>query len=573
MKMNKEVYLLQFNKMILAFSIFFSLAIAAQAQSESAKELQERMLNTIRNVQAASVFIESYDTLSKQSTGSRFSGVLVSEDGTILTAAHVGIPNQSYLVMLNDGSTHVAMGLGAIPKHDAAVLKMKDPGKWAFAEMGWSSSLKINDPCISIAYPASFIPMRSVIRFGYVKDVFNTTKGMLQTSCLMEPGDSGGPVFDIYGRVVGIHSRIDLALDRNFEVPIDVFKKYWSALQQPVTYTNLPIAEKQVAADPIIKKKWDEKKYEQVQQYLVKYEAAFDKFTIRLWDPADSTKKAIGTLVALNKFGIKEEKNTSYIITKASLLEPTMRAMLGKEVKPFVEIYRDDKKDLALLKVSIKSKDKLVIAEDNKESFDKSSLGKILISPNPENEGEISVLGSTIFNLTRTSVLGYLGTVLEVKDGHNVVADVQQNSPATMAGLIIGDEVLKVGVDTVAHPSMWPKLIAAYQPGDAVLLSIKRKEAFMKLTAKLGLRPTYTSAHIAERFEDGKSKRFDGFNNAFIHDSKLKPSECGGPIFDLDGNFMGINMARYSRTSSVAATPFELATFIKEAVSSALLVR
>ena len=49
-----------------------------------------------------------------------------------------------------------------------------------------------------------------------------------------------------------------------------------------------------------------------------------------------------------------------------------------------------------------------------------------------------------------------------------------------------------------------------------------------------------------------KSGRRDGFSKVFSHDADLKPANCGGPIFDLDGNFVGLNIARNSRVRSYA---------------------
>lgn len=65
--------------------------------------------------------------------------------------------------------------------------------------------------------------------------------GFLQSTCLMEPGDSGGPLFDANGNVVGIHSAIDVSEKENFEVPVDLYRTYWSALQQPRTYGEYPV--------------------------------------------------------------------------------------------------------------------------------------------------------------------------------------------------------------------------------------------------------------------------------------------------------------------------------------------
>jgi serine protease Do len=64
----------------------------------------------------------------------------------------------------------------------------------------------------------------------------------------------------------------------------------------------------------------------------------------------------------------------------------------------------------------------------------------------------------------------------------------------------------------------------------------------------LGKRPANKSRHIADDFDGGKSVRRDGFSRVVSHDADLRPEQCGGPVFDIDGNFLGVNISRFSRT-------------------------
>ncbi|HKG07075.1 MAG TPA: hypothetical protein VKB19_11480, partial [Pedobacter sp.] len=74
------------------------------------------------------------------------------------------------------------------------------------------------------------------------------------------------------------------------------------------------------------------------------------------------------------------------------------------------------------------------------------------------------------------------------------------------------------------------------------------------------------SDHPAESFEGGKSVILDGFKAVFAHDAVIRPEECGGPVFDADGRFYGINIARFSRTSTVAMPKAEVYKFIASAI-------
>ena len=54
----------------------------------------------------------------------------------------------------------------------------------------------------------------------------------------MEPGDSGGALFDLDGRVIGIHSKVGRSMTQNFEVPINVYKSYWTELNNERSFTR-----------------------------------------------------------------------------------------------------------------------------------------------------------------------------------------------------------------------------------------------------------------------------------------------------------------------------------------------
>ena len=97
-----------------------------------------------------------------------------------------------------------AVGVGYCQSIDCGLLKITDPGEWPAAEMGWTCDLEINEPCISISHPLGYVKDRgAVVRFGRIAELYSPGEGHTQSTCLMEPGDSGGPLFDVKGRVIG----------------------------------------------------------------------------------------------------------------------------------------------------------------------------------------------------------------------------------------------------------------------------------------------------------------------------------------------------------------------------------
>ena len=63
---------------------------------------------------------------------------------------------------------------------------------------------------------------------------------VIRTDCTLVGGDSGGPLFDMNGQLIGIHSRIGLKLSDNFHVPVDQFSENWDKLAQGLILSGRP---------------------------------------------------------------------------------------------------------------------------------------------------------------------------------------------------------------------------------------------------------------------------------------------------------------------------------------------
>lgn len=134
------------------------------------------------------------------------SGVIVSEDGYILSCRHVtGDAGRPVTVVLADGRRMKAETVEADRDSDASLLKIVDGRGLPAARLGRSSGLGPGRWCMALGYPRG-VPPPPVVRVGRV--VARGGRGdarWLFTDCVIEGGDSGGPLFDLEGRVVGIH--------------------------------------------------------------------------------------------------------------------------------------------------------------------------------------------------------------------------------------------------------------------------------------------------------------------------------------------------------------------------------
>jgi serine protease Do len=128
---------------------------------------------------------------------------------------------------------------------------------------------------------------------------------------------------------------------------------------------------------------------------------------------------------------------------------------------------------------------------------------------------------------------------------------IKAGSPAEKAGIKVGDELISINGKTMEKSSEFAPEILKFWADDEVTFEWENASGKMSKTLKLEGRGQSVFNHPAEKFEGGKSERRDGFHAIFAHDAAIKANACGSPVFDWEGNFYGINIARFSRTTTV----------------------
>ena len=187
------------------------------------KAIQDRLKLILSGAKKSLVAIESEDGAG--------SGVIISEDGLVLTAAHViGETGKKMKVRLPNGKSLPAVSLGGSEISDAGMLKITKKGKWPHVQIEKMNSSKVGDWCFAIGHPGGFDKERGIIvRLGRV---IGKTEDTLQSDSRLLGGDSGGPLFNLNGKVIAIHSRISKEADQNFHVPIECFHINWKFYEE-----------------------------------------------------------------------------------------------------------------------------------------------------------------------------------------------------------------------------------------------------------------------------------------------------------------------------------------------------
>lgn len=168
-----------------------------------------------------------------QAGGGTASGVIISPDGLLLTAAHVpGAPGKEMRVIFEDGSVTTAKSLGLDKTTDAALAQLKKrPKPWPYVKLSREViKAQPGEWCFALGHPGGFDKARGpLLRVG---KIIKQTANSLHTDCVLMGGDSGGPLFNFSGEVIGIHSQIWEGRDQNVHVSMAPFLRSWDAMQK-----------------------------------------------------------------------------------------------------------------------------------------------------------------------------------------------------------------------------------------------------------------------------------------------------------------------------------------------------
>jgi serine protease Do len=562
-------------KLILYFIIVSSVIIPGKAfcQKVNNSKLQQTIGEALKKAYPACVQLFAYDTLAKQQAGGQFSGVVISKDGYIFTAAHVAAPGVIYKVTFPDGKLCLAAGLGKIVLADdktipdVAMIKIISPGSWPYAQLGSSSSLRVYEPCISISYPESLNQPKPVLRFGYISKIKND-RGFIQSTCLMEPGDSGGPLFDYLGRVIGLHSAIEIPEQSNYDVPVDLYKKYFTALKLPKVYDAYPNKEDMVPADSLASAIISLPGLSNGKSFIGEV-SKFSSNCLRVISNVGERPESVnGTLFSFGKNVTAQDFHKCLVVSKSSLVGDKPEIICADRHKVSAKIIsRDKENDLVLLEPAEDIKGGISYEQLTTDKGAVVRAGVFLISPQQDTTGIISISGSSVFSVRKMANLGFLGIGFKTRNSPLKVSYVFPNLNKSIYQIKIGDEILAINGNTPENFDDYFKTLEHFWPGDTIKLQLRRSDTTLTKTIILDTLPQRHFNHPAEMFAGGKSIRRDGFNAVFTHDAIVKPNRCGGPVFDLSGNFYGINIARFSRASCLAVPAIVVYDFIYRSIS------
>ncbi len=264
----------------------------------------------------------------------------------------------------------------------------------------------------------------------------------------------------------------------------------------------------------------------------------------------DGQLKSLGLIVSAD----------GYVVTKASQLAGTVACRLASGESYRAELvgsHRDN--DLALLHIEA---DNLPVARWRRGNL--PLVGSWVVAPGPA--GEVLSVGiiSTTSRWIRGGVLGVF--LQETPQGAQIIG-VNPKAGGGKAGLRRGDVILQVNGRDVPKIDDCIHAIGSYLPGDQVKLRILRNDETLEIEARLdSVHDSFESKRAKFQNSLGArlSERRAGFPSAFEHDLGLAPEQCGGPVVNLAGEVIGINIARSGRVTSLAIPANVVRTVVAE---------
>jgi serine protease Do len=253
-----------------------------------------------------------------------------------------------------------------------------------------------------------------------------------------------------------------------------------------------------------------------------------------------------------------------HMVTKASLLEGgeiVCRFADGQEL-PATRLAVNEQYDLALLKVETNDR------PSPRWRADLAPLGTLVAAVAPEGDpigiGVVSTEPRRIGGPTRVvRRRAWLGVSLGADQAGTGVSDVLEGSAAAQCGLAPGDRIKRIDSEDMQSMEQIIELIGSRRPGDTIALLVLRGNEELSLSATLGEPPVETAPQ--DMWGGGPfSERRTGFPRVIAHDVVILPNQCGGPLIDMDGTVIGVNIARALRVATYAIPADTLQQLVRE---------
>ncbi len=513
----------------------------AKTAANSLEALELRIQAAAKKVMPSVVAVESGIKQMNRGPYKAFaSGVIISADGVILSQFHVSHtanlndPQQSHKpgkklkVILHDGTESEAELLGADRIHDLSLVRLTKPGPYPFAPLDPQVAVSLGDAVLKLGHPNGYrVDRVPVVRFGRV---LYSEKNSAISDCRVIGGDSGGPFFDLDGRLVGIiHSSANMD---SLELGLVPRTRMLTAF-----LSNAVIADRLESM----------RAGKMTETELAKIDRSKPALAAAKWSQGSEARSAFRAAITPSRnsvvaimdgretVGLGTVVGDGLVITKASTLpvDPKCRLADGTIVNAAV-LGADPGFDLALLKVKVNGlrpvewSDQLAVP-----------VGSLLAAPGLQEYP----LAVGIVSVSRRNLNGPFPAKLNTPQKTPAELPEILGSPVrgrgywvehvegrmAMAGVQPGDVILSIADTPIRdHPDLAASVRGRFA-GEQV--SVRATRAGKSIGLTMTLRANQLRAF---------GGRSDDFPTILEHDLALNDFEYGGPLVDRRGKVIGI---------------------------------
>lgn len=419
------------------FSDIVSDLLPAVVNISTSQKIDPKTANSIneilKNIPEGTVLDSLKESIQKQPLENRDvvslgSGFIISQDGYIVTNNHVIEKSGKITVTLNSSKSYEAKIIGVDKKTDLALLKIEAKEKLPYVKMGDSSQSKIGEWVIAVGNPFGLGGSVSVGIISAQSRDINSGKfdNFIQTDAAINKGNSGGPLFNIKGEVVGVATAIFSpsggSVGIGFATP---------------TSTAIAVIE-QLKSKGEVTRGWIGVSIQNVTDEMansIDMKEAKGAFIVEVNKDGPASNAGIIPTDIITKFDQKEIK-----VVK-DLPEIVSKTPIGKEVE--VEIIRQNKPKIIKLKV----------AKLNEDALDKLVKG---IVSEKKIKAEANILGMDLVTINK-----------ELRESRRIdpsvkgvlVSDVKKGSVAALKGVEKGDIIISVNQIEIASVAQLKKLV------------------------------------------------------------------------------------------------------------------
>lgn len=224
------------------FLFFLLLPLSLVAKPNQWRRWEKRWQQLAAYAIPRTVLITVYVPLGKKWKKGYGSGAIISKDGYILTCAHVVELGQKIEVTLWNGKVYLAKRLGMNRRQDFALLKIHSPSPLPFFSLGNSRRVRVGDWVMALGHPGGPYPdKRPAVSLGtvtglerklYLSRVGKFYNQAIRTDIPIYMGNSGGPLLNMEGKLIGINGAIIFINRNSYAIPIHQIQKDLSLLKQ-----------------------------------------------------------------------------------------------------------------------------------------------------------------------------------------------------------------------------------------------------------------------------------------------------------------------------------------------------